>query len=106
MLSSYQKELLAKLKMRESTSTKLVPNLYEKENYVVHCRNLQLYLALEMRLAKIYRVLSFKQSPWLKAYIDFNTNRRKKDNYEFEKDFPNEQITVSLKCRWKIYRNE
>lgn len=62
-LSSYQKELLTKLEMKESTSIKPVPDLYDKENYVVHYRNLQLYLALRMRLAKVHRVLSFRQSP-------------------------------------------
>lgn len=71
MLSPYQKDLLVKLKMKEGTSTKLVPNLFDKENYVVHYRNLQLYLALGMKLTRVHRVLSFKQSPWLKAYIEF-----------------------------------
>lgn len=87
MLSSYQKDLLTKLGMKEGSCTKLVPNLFDKKNYVVHYRNLQLYLALGMRLTKIHRVLSFKQSPWLKAYIDFNTSKRKVAKNEFEKDF-------------------
>jgi hypothetical protein len=87
MLSNYQKELLTKLGMKEGSSIKLVPNLFDKENYVVHYRNLQLYLALGMRLTKIHRVLSFKQSPWLKAYIDFNTSMRKEATNDFEKDF-------------------
>ena len=57
---------------------KLIPNLGSKANYVLHCRNLQLYLSLEMKLTKIHRVLKFKQSDWMKNYIDFNTEKKKK----------------------------
>lgn len=89
MLSSYQKDLLTKLGMKEGSCTKLVPNLFDKKNYVVHYRNLQLYLALGMRLTKIHRVLSFKQSPWLKAYIDFNTSKRKVAKKSLKKIFSN-----------------
>ena len=42
---------------------KLVPNLRNKDRYVLHYRNLQLYMSLGMRLTKVHRALRFDQSP-------------------------------------------
>ena len=55
---------------------KLIPNLGSKTNYVVHYRNHQLYLSLGMKLTKIHRALEFKQSDWMKKYIDFDTEKK------------------------------
>ena len=66
---------------------KLIPNLGKKTNYVLHYRNLQLYLSLGMKLTKIHRVLKFKQSDWMKKYIDFKTEKITNAANNFEKDF-------------------
>ena len=55
---------------------KLTSNLRDKVKYVVHYHNLKLYLQSVLVVTKVHRVLTFKQSPWLKAYIDFNTHQR------------------------------
>ena len=71
----------------EDTATKLTPNLRRKNNYIVHYRNLKLYLKLGLIVTKIHNVLQFEQSPWLKSYIDFNTECRKNATSQFEKYF-------------------
>jgi hypothetical protein len=83
-LSGYQKEILGKSSLKVK---KLVPNLRSKEKYVVHYRNLQLYVKLGMVVSKVHRVLEFNQSPWMAEYIKMNTDLRKEAKSEFEKDF-------------------
>ena len=73
MLSSFQQENFPNARGCE----KLVPNIRDINKYVLHYRNLKLYLQLGTRLTKIHRVLKFNQAPWLKSYIDFSIVKRK-----------------------------
>ena len=87
MLSDCCKKIADRYGIKVGDVKKLIPNLDNKTNYVVHYRNLQLYLSLGMKLTKIHRVLKFKQSDWMKKYIDFSTEKIINAANSFEKYF-------------------
>ena len=66
---------------------KLIPNLRDKKNYVIHYKNLIQCLKLGMKLKKIHRGIRFVESEFMKSYIDTNTNLRAQAKNNFEKDF-------------------
>ena len=84
MLSPFQQKFPSQQK---KSSKKLTPNLRDKSKYVIHYRNLKFYMQQGLIVKKIHRVLTFNQSPWLKDYIDTNTQKRSVSSSDFEKDF-------------------
>ena len=87
MLSDYCKKIPKKFNVSSGLVHKLIPTLNDKQKYVLHYKNLQSYLNLGLKLKRVHRVLEFNQSPWLKQYIDFNTQKRTNAKNSFEKDF-------------------
>ena len=87
MLSDYCKKIADEYGIKFGDVEKLIPNLGDKTNYMLHYINLQLRLPLGMKLTKIYRVLTFKQYDWMKGYIGFNTKKRMNAAISFRKDF-------------------
>ena len=75
--------LLERIKINKRS--KLVCNLYDKNNYVVHIRALNHGLILR----KVHRVIQFNQKAWLKEYIDMNTELRKRQIITSRKTYTN-----------------
>ena len=74
-------------KMRINGVEKLIPNLYYKRKYIVHIRSLKQALDHGLVVEHIHRCIEFKQSPWMKEYIDLSTRLRTVARNDFEKDF-------------------
>ena len=66
---------------------KLIPNLYDKKKYIIHIRALKQAIDHGLIFEKIHRCIRFRQSAWMKEYIDFNTRLRTAAKNDFEKDF-------------------
>ena len=86
MLSKHKKELHYKYygkEAKDEDTKKLILSLMDKKKYVLHISALKFYLQHGLKLKKIHRIISFKQSNFLKPYIDFNTEKRKQSKTDF-----------------------
>ena len=65
---------------------KLMCDLTNKYNYMMHYRMFKFYTQIGMKVTKIHTIYRFKQSLWLEKYINHNTQKRTKAKTNFEKD--------------------
>jgi hypothetical protein len=92
-LSPWTRSALASLstearKLKHDHRTeKLLCTLTPRNRYKLHYQNLQLYVDLGFQVTAVHRILRFRQSCWLKSYIDSNNTKRKAATSDFEKDF-------------------
>ena len=82
---------------------KLIPNLFDKEKYIVHHKKLKLYEELGLKIKKIHRGIKFREEPWMKSYIELNTKLRANGKNDFQKDFFKlMNNSIYLEKPWKI----
>ena len=70
-----------------NNTKKLICNLQDKKDCVVHINLLKQALGHDLKLIKVHQVIEFDQEAWLKEYINFNTELQKKATNDFEKYF-------------------
>ena len=61
-----------------------MPSVFDKETYVLHYENLQLYIRSRLKLKIVYPILEFNQSQWLKKTqesIEAQKMKRKLETY-------------------------
>ena len=102
MLSPIQLKIRNEYSIKVGITNKLIPNLMPKKNYVIHYRNLPYYLSQGWILKKVHKILEFKQSAWMKPYIDFNTQKRKEATNEADKNLFKLLNMLFMEKLWKI----
>ncbi|OXA37790.1 hypothetical protein Fcan01_27432 [Folsomia candida] len=88
-LAPHQLQQMQDLQIPESIfkNTKLVADLHPKKHYVTHYRNLKMYIKLGLVITQVHHAVKFTQMAWIKPFILFKTEMRKKAVTDFEKDF-------------------
>jgi len=86
-LSPYAKKaLIRSTKNKKYSDIKLSATFYDRKNYIVHFKNLKLYLSLGLKLTHIHRVLQFNQKPFIAPFIEKCTIERQKAKTKFEQN--------------------
>ena len=84
---------------------KLVANLNDKTEYVMHINILRQALNHRLVLKKVLRVIKLSQNAWQKPYIDKNTGLRKKQKMNLKKIFLSLWILQFLEKLSKMLEN-
>ena len=88
MLSPVARMICDKHKLKRTTNVeKLLATVEDKDFYILHYRNLQLYVSLGLRVKKIHAGIIFKQGHIMKSYVDFNSEKRAQATNKFDTDF-------------------
>ena len=74
------------MKTKLNGPEKLVCNINNKQNYVVHIRALKQALKHGLILKEAHNVIAFNQEAWLKLFIEMNTKLKAEAKNNFEKD--------------------
>ena len=97
---------LAPERLTVNGTEKLIPNLNNKEKYVIHHETLKTYESLGLKVKKVHKAIKFEERDWLKMYIDLNTNLRTAAKNDFEKDFFKLMNNSVLVKPWKTLETE
>ena len=73
--------------MKIENVKKLVTNLHDKKEYVIHILSLKQELNYRLMSKKMLRVIELSQKVWLKPYMDMKTELRKIEKNDFQKHF-------------------
>ena len=83
--SEHTRHLASQLGLsHKSSGLKLMTTLRDKKRYTLHHETLKVYLRLGMKVTRIYKGVTFTQSPFMKTYISLNTEARKTAQSQFE----------------------
>ena len=101
MLSPVARMICDKHKLKRTTNVeKLLATVKDKDFYILHYRNLQLYVSLGLRVKKIHAGIIFKQGPIMKSYIDFNSEKRAQATNKFDTDFISSCLIVYTEMKY------
>ena len=92
-------------RMKIEKAGKLVDNLHDKKEYVIHIRNLKQALTHGLVLKKMHGVVKLNPESWLKQYNHMNIELRKNAKNDFEKDFFKLRNRQFFKKLWRIREN-
>ena len=86
-LSPYSKKAIADLDKKSTYSDKkLIGTFFPRKNYIIHFKNLKLYMNLGLKLTKIHRCIMFQQTSFIKPFIEKCTYFRQQAKTKFEQD--------------------